>query len=170
MAWPHPTGRAAIFRTEPPKQRSPSFSGHKRKRSAPAHDGPKAGGWKPDRVITWRSQGAVHDSRPRRGEPPSLRVQELPESSATLGLQRPPHRRACGRSWRWPASAANHPLIQLHVSRDVVQEVLVHLNFQGAEPGQQICSQGSLGIRLNVHPVAVDHPVIRGVCGHFSVC
>lgn len=62
--------------------------GQKRKRSAPAHNGPKARGWKPDRAVTLRIQGAVHDSRPLRGEPPSLRNQGILGALATADLQR----------------------------------------------------------------------------------
>ena len=87
MAWPHPTGRTATFRTEPPEQRSPSFSGQKRKRSAPAR---RAIGERMEarRAKTGRSQGLVHDSCPRRGEPANLRIQEIPGALATPDLQR----------------------------------------------------------------------------------
>ena len=40
------------------------------------------------RAKTGRSQGLVRDSCPRRGEPASLRIQEIPEALVTPGLQR----------------------------------------------------------------------------------
>lgn len=60
--------------------------------------------------------------------------------------------------------------VHSHFRMEVVEGIDVNLEFQGAEPGQQICSQSSLGIRLNVHPVVVDYPVIRGVPSNFRVC
>lgn len=40
------------------------------------------------RAKTGRSQGLVHDSCPRRGEPANLRIQEIPGALATPDLQR----------------------------------------------------------------------------------
>lgn len=40
------------------------------------------------RAKTGRSQGLVHDSCPRRGEPANLRIQAIPGALATPGLQR----------------------------------------------------------------------------------